>query len=191
MSVEQTIHRVIWKKMSDKKFEPLLIIIGGMPGAGKTTLSEALSKKMNIAVFNKDELEAALVRRNITQVSNVNGIGYELLATLAEKQLKLGHSVILDSVASSVRADKFWKSLLTHKYLYIECICSKEELHKERIEARKQNIPGWYEMTWSDVEKVKLEYLPFSDDRVVIDSIHALDHNLDLVVERIHNMAAR
>jgi predicted kinase len=52
--------------------------------------------------------------------------GYQLLTTLAERQLKLGQSAILDSVASTFSIRKIWK-LLAEQYQagwrVIECVC--------------------------------------------------------------------
>jgi adenylate kinase family enzyme len=39
-----------------------IIVIGGIPGTGKSTLANGLSMNLNIPVFSKDELEATIAR---------------------------------------------------------------------------------------------------------------------------------
>ena len=58
---------------------PRIIVIGGVPGAGKSTLASALSRKLNIPVFNKDLLESVIVQNGLVSVSELNGVGYELM----------------------------------------------------------------------------------------------------------------
>ncbi len=81
-----------------------LILFSGLPGTGKSTLAEMLGRELSIPVFAKDWLEATLVRSGLTSTSEdkpLGFVGYELLSVLAERQLRLNQSVILDSVAST------------------------------------------------------------------------------------------
>ncbi len=67
-----------------------LILFTGLPGTGKSTLAEALSQMINVPVFSKDLIEAALRRGNITTVLNgsqsVSYAVYEILFMLVEQQ---------------------------------------------------------------------------------------------------------
>jgi len=79
-----------------------LIVSTGLPGAGKSAIAEALGQARNIPVFAKDWLEAVLRRCQLRPYPEQNEMtlgyaGYELLTTLAERQLCLGQSVILEA----------------------------------------------------------------------------------------------
>ena len=161
-----------------------LIVFSGLPGTGKSTLAEELGRRLGIPVFAKDWLEATLVRSEIVP-SNPNqplGLaGYQLLTTLAQRQLMLNQCVILDRVASTETIRNSWRRLSEQyhaQWHVIECICSDGSLHRSRLTLRQRNIPGWHELHWSDVEKVKRYYVPWDEERLVLDMKFPFDENL-------------
>jgi predicted kinase len=161
-----------------------LIIFSGLPGTGKSTLAETLGKELSIPVFAKDWLEAALLRSGLEPVTTDKSLGfagYELLTVMAERQLMLGQSVILDSVASSQTIRDTWRQLAEQyeaDWRVIECICSDELLHRSRLETRQRHIPGWHELEWSEIERVKQYYAPWKGEHLMLDMIHPFEENL-------------
>lgn len=161
-----------------------LIIFSGLPGTGKSALAEALGKELGIPVFAKDWLEATLIRSELKPTKEEKSLGYagyELLAVLAERQLMLGQSAILDSVAASRSIRVAWQQMAdeysAQRYV-IECICSDEMTHRSRLAGRQRDIPGWHELQWSEVERVKGYYLPWDEPRLVLDMIDLFPENV-------------
>jgi hypothetical protein len=60
----------------------------------------------------------------------------------------------------------------------IECICSDIAVHRSRVEGRMRAIPGWYELTWADVERGRQRYEPLPEPKLVLDAIEPLEHNI-------------
>ena len=164
-----------------------LIVFSGLPGTGKSTLAEIVGKQLHIPVFAKDWLEATLLRNGLQPTLNEKSlgyVGYELLTVLAERQLIMEQSVILDSVASTYAIRNTWKDLATRygaDMRVIECVCSNQAMHRARLGRRERNIPGWHELEWSDVETVKQYYQAWDEDRLVLDMANPIDENLSRV----------
>jgi len=164
-----------------------LIVFSGLPGTGKTSLAEATGRALSLPVFSRDRLEATLRRCQITS-EHGRGAGwaaYELLTDLARTQLRLGASVILDSVATYTNVRATWRALAARHqagFRVVECICSDEALWRQRLLSRDRHIPGWYELDWRDVEAVRRRFVPWTGERLVVDSVEPLETNLAKVI---------
>ena len=160
------------------------IVFSGLPGTGKSSIAEAVARELSIPVFAKDWLEATLIRCELKPAENgppLGSAGYQLLTTLAERQLQLGQSVILDSVASTVSIRAEWRALAQAYqagWHVIECICSEEAAHRDRLGVRRRGIPGWHELDWSEVERVKAYYAPWAEVHLILDAVNPLDENI-------------
>lgn len=149
-----------------------LIVCAGLPGTGKSTLAEGLGRALGCPVFAKDWLEAALWRSGIRREHGSSWAGYELLTALAEGQLRLGQSAVLDCVAGRERQRGQWRALAVQyqaAFRAVECVCADAALHQARLAGRQRGIPGWYELDWAEVERVRAEYEPWEGERLVVD----------------------
>jgi predicted kinase len=166
-----------------------LIIFSGLPGTGKSSLAEAVGREMCIPVFAKDWLEATLRRCGLMPgkagVSSLSYAAYELITTLAQRQLVLGQSAILDCVAGQESLREQWRTLAAGYeagWQVIECVCSDEALHRKALAARQRGIPGWYELGWEEVERVRGYYEPWQEECLVLDMVNPLPDNIQVVL---------
>ena len=149
-----------------------LIVLSGLPGSGKSTLAEGLSRILSFPVFSVDPIEAAMWRSGLSKQST--GIAaYDVAIALADEHLRLGHSVIVDAVNPVEAPRAAWRSLAA-KYRadlkLIECVCTDEAVHRQRIEARIRNIAGMPEVTWTRALERRSEYEDWTDARLILDT---------------------
>jgi predicted kinase len=162
-----------------------LIIFSGLPGTGKSKLADHASRELSIPIVAKDWIEAILWQNNIHTAQNSGAIAYDMMTALAKEQLERNLSVILDSVATTQTIRDEWRSLAQKydaEFVVIECICSDEDLHKNRLGVRKRNIDGWPELTWDNVLEVKSHYVPWEYERLTLDSANDSQENADNLV---------
>ncbi|MDK1387558.1 AAA family ATPase [Sinorhizobium sp. 8-89] len=149
-----------------------LIVTAGLPGSGKSIIAEGHARAIGAPVLSVDPIEAAMWRSDIPKY--MTGIAaYEVAAAVAEENLKLGLTVIVDAVnpveaarATWVRLSKRQKS----KLIFVEAHCSDEGVHRKRIENRVRGITGMPDIPWERVEERRAEYEPWSIDRITIDT---------------------
>jgi predicted kinase len=151
---------------------PTLIVLSGLPGSGKSTVAEGLSRTLSIPVFSVDPIEAAMWRGGLSK--DQTGIAaYDIAIALADEHLRLGHSVIVDAVNPIEAPRAAWRSLAA-KYRaemkIIECVCGDEAVHRQRVEARVRNIAGMPEVTWDRVQRRRAEYEAWTDPRLTLDT---------------------
>ncbi len=145
-----------------------LYIFSGLPGSGKTTLSQLLARRTGATHLRIDTIEQAL--RDLCGI-DVGGEGYRLAYRVAADNLRLGLSVIADSCNPIRLTRREWEEVATGAgaaYLNIEVVCSDEVEHRRRVESRESSIPALLLPTWQEV--CDREYAPWDADRVVIDT---------------------
>jgi predicted kinase len=77
--------------------EPMLIILAGLPGAGKTTVARELARQIGAMHLRIDSIEQA-IRASATPSQPLNDAGYRVAYAVAEDNLRIGRTVIADSV---------------------------------------------------------------------------------------------
>jgi predicted kinase len=75
----------------------MLIVFGGLPGVGKTTLAKAVARNMEAVYLRVDTIEQALRSCKMLQ-AEVGSTGYAVAYRLAEENLRIGRTVVADSV---------------------------------------------------------------------------------------------
>ncbi len=148
----------------------MLIALGGLPGVGKSALATSLARRIGAVQLRIDTIEQAM--RNVG--FNVSGPeGYlaarDLAARdLAEDNLRIGHTVIVDSVNPLAITRDYWQGTaarLTVELVEIEVVCSDKRQHRQRVESRITDIAGLVLPTWQQV--LDRRYEPWTTAHVV------------------------
>ena len=163
-----------WKAVMTEitKISPTLIVLSGLPGSGKTVLAESLSRALAVPIFSIDPIEAAMWRAGLAK-AQTGAAAYEVAQALADEHLRLRHSAIVDAVNPAEAPRAKWRNLAAKHRVslkVIECVCSDETMHRQRIEGRVRSIAGTHELTWASLLQRRAEYEAWTDPRLVLDT---------------------
>jgi predicted kinase len=150
----------------------MLIIFGGLPGTGKTTIARALAKQLEAVYLRIDSIEQAIRTSAFRPAgADIGPEGYFVACELAADNLRMGRTVVTDSVNPDLLTRKAYRAVAEAEkvsLLEIEVICSDKTEHQKRIETRKSDIPGLVLPTWQSV--VAREYENWDRPHLLLDT---------------------
>ncbi len=165
---------------------PVLVLVTGLPGTGKSTMAEAAAGHLGAAVLAHDwamsglrpypEVQAALAAMVPTGHRTVGG---SVLSALARAQLRAGRSVVLDGVARPPQADQAARLAADEGAAFVLVVtsCRDAAVHRSRVEGRRRHIPDWYELTWDEVERSRAAWEPPAAPDLELDAVDDLATN--------------
>ena len=156
----------------------MLIVFGGLPGVGKTTIARELARRAGAVHVRIDSIEYAIRQSGVVQ-GDLYDAGYRAAYAVAEDNLALGLSVVADSVNPLAMTRSAWRDVAARAgapVREIEVVCSDASEHRRRVETRGTDFPGWL-LTWQQV--VDRDYHQWEGPRLVLDTAAAtVDENV-------------
>ncbi|HEY3555812.1 MAG TPA: AAA family ATPase [Kribbella sp.] len=158
----------------------------GLPGTGKSTLAEGLAVESGVPAFAGDWLLGALAPHGVLKGLDrpaFLAMYYDLLGTLVRRQFMVGQSAIVDCLVNEEIAQR-WEKLAAEydgRLRIVECVCSDEGAHRARLAGRRRGIPGWHEVGWDHVERMRSEYPRLTREHLRVDAMDPVDVNLEHV----------
>lgn len=159
----------------------MLIVMAGLPGAAKSSVAEVLGRRLAAPVVSVDPIEAAMWRAGVARSQPTGLAAYVVAEAVADGALAMGQTLIVDAVNAVEAARGQWRSLADRHGVpmaFIEVVCSDPMLHRRRLESRSRGIEGFPEPTWQAVERLREEFAPWTDDRLVVDTVVDLSSNV-------------
>lgn len=148
----------------------MLIILAGLPGSGKSTLARHLAGHLSAVYVRIDSIEQALARSTL-RIRAAEDAGYAVGYAVAADNLRLGRTVVADSVNPIDLTRDAWRAVAADAgcaAVEVEVVCSDAAEHRRRVETRTADIAGHRLPTWQDVEA--REYHAWTRDRIVVDT---------------------
>jgi predicted kinase len=167
----------------------MLIVLSGLPGAGKTTIARALARELAAVYLRIDSIEQAI------RVSGrpVEGEGYDVAHAVAEDNLRLGSVVVADCVNPWPLTRDEWRAAGERAgvpVLDVEIVCSDAQEHRRRVETRAADIAGHRLPTWPEV--VERDYRAWDRPRLVVDTARLnVEECVRMILARVPASRAR
>ncbi len=165
---------------------PLLVLVTGLPGTGKSTMADAAGIQLGAPVLGHDWAMSGM--RSYPEVQEAldamglrghRGVGWSILWALARSQLRRKQPVVLDGVARAleVAGTRALAQEEGARSFVVLTECADADLHRSRIEGRQRGIPGWYELDWEHVARARAEWESLEDVDVVLEAAAPVAEN--------------
>lgn len=159
----------------------MLIIFGGLPGTGKTSISKQLATELKAVYLRIDTVE------HVLKTLKIGSEGYMICYAVAGDNLRLGMSVVADSVNPISITRQDWQRVAkaaNKQFIEIELVCSDSDEHKKRVESRLAETKDHSLPTWQDV--LDRDYELWETKSLVIDtSKHSIHESVEIILDHI------
>ena len=149
---------------------PVIVVVGGLPATGKSTVATALARRTSTAYLRVDRIEQAIVAWS-ELTHPVGPVGYAIAHALAREQLELGLDVIVECVNPTALTRDGWvgtAEAADAELVEVEVICSDADEHRRRAEVRSSDVDGLVKPTWTAI--LEREYEPWHRRPLIVDS---------------------
>jgi predicted kinase len=167
---------------------PVLVLISGLPGTGKTYFAGQLSERLPFITLESDALRLIL-NPNPTYGKAESTRLFSAIHLLCERLLKEGHSVIVDAtnLIESHRQHFYDIADRTESRLVIVRVEAPEPVVKERLAARAKEPDGKSDADWKIYLMMKKSVDKIKRKHYSVDTSLDYKNRLDEIVGEIKN----
>jgi predicted kinase len=172
---------------------PLLILVMGVAGSGKTTLAKQLVRNISTIYLDNNHIADAFfpATRNSARYEGLRPCFYKALYTIAAENLKLGNSVLLDVPHVKEVQSQGWREWMVGlarsgkaTMIVIKCFCSEPVL-KQRLRTRGERRDRWKLTHWRAFLREQPIDFPVPFDHLVVNTEEELTANVRTAVDYI------
>lgn len=146
----------------------MIVIICGLPGVGKSSLSAHLAPLIDAVVLSSDKVRKELIARPTYSKAEVKLI-YNLISLIAKYLHNAGLNCIIDATFNREKLRKQFKRKLElpdKQVRIVECI-SQENIIIQRLMARKK---GYSDADFSVYKRMKKDFQPIREAHITVDT---------------------
>ncbi len=149
---------------------PVLVVVGGLPATGKSTVASTLARQAGFAFVRVDRIEQAIIdSAGLRQP--LGPVGYTVAYGMAAEQLGHGVSVVAECVNPLGVTRDAWRDVAAGhgaRLVEVELVCTDQAAHREQAQTREVDIPGLRLPDWEQI--TSREYEPWNRGHLVIDT---------------------
>jgi len=163
----------------------MLIVLSGLPATGKTAIATAVARELGAVLLSVDPIDSALANAGARETGVPGLASYAVVGAMAEQNLAIGATVVVDAVNAVGQAKTFWIELARvrdARLLAVEAIVSDDALHRERLAGRIRAL-SIAEPTWEAVTLRRDEWVAWPFAPLVVDGVEPLEVNVARVLE--------
>lgn len=167
----------------DHNNQTTLVIFSGLPGTGKSTLADRLARELRWPLLRIDD-----VAGKVPPDADYHFWDEKILVllTIAEEQLKLGISVIADSVFMGADRIHAQEIATKHGAIFrpVYCFLSDEGLWEKRVSGRLDAARNSDVANWEQIQHQRQWYAAWQPGTgLFIDAIDLVEKNYAKVLE--------
>jgi predicted kinase len=174
---------------------PTLTIFSGLPGTGKTSLARLAAAQLRVPLVRLDDLLDFIPAHMLKHANPFWDDLMQIVLHLAEAQLALGLSVIIDAVFMGADRILAQDIAMRHHALYrpIYTSVSDEQLWRARVIERCASVP--FEdgpATWEGIQEQRRMFEIWQPGSALfVDAVNPIEYNLAQVLSFIVGTESR
>jgi predicted kinase len=152
----------------------LLVVFGGLPGTGKTSISRQVAVELGATLLRVDSIEAAIKRAGLPL--GESPAGYTVAHAVAADQLRADRAVVVDAVNPVRIARAGWEQLaaeLDARLRFVRVAVPDVDEHRRRVQSRSSDIAGHVVPTWDAVAAAVHD--PWTEPHLELDNSSSLE----------------
>lgn len=180
------------RSLAEGDARPRLIIVGGLPGTGKSTIAGTLAARLGASYLNSDVVRKELAGleqgksgsapfRGGIYTATMTELTYDELLTQAAISLRAGRSMVLDATFSRQKWRRQASALarrLKAVMVTVECHCPARVVQARMEERQKRG--GVSDAGWEIYKALRRQYEPYNEPHppVRVDTTRPLEEGL-------------